>query len=224
MITVLVVEDDKSVRLLTKTKLKGLYNILEAEDGEKAFDLLEHEKADIMLVDVMMPNMDGFEFVRQLRRSGDVTPVIMLTAMNTYDHKKEGFASGIDDYMTKPINYDELVWRIEALLRRSNIMSERKLSIGELVLDQTKYIAEYKGEQIYLTNKEFDLLFKLLSYPGVVFTKQEIMDDIWGYDSETEYETIKTYISKLRNKFSDCNLFELVALRGIGYKAVMREN
>lgn len=224
MITVLVVEDDKSVRLLTKTKLKGMYNILEAEDGEKAFDLLEHEKADIMLVDVMMPNMDGFEFVRQLRRSGDVTPVIMLTAMNTYDHKKEGFASGIDDYMTKPINYDELVWRIEALLRRSNIMSERKLSIGELVLDQTKYIAEYKGEQIYLTNKEFDLLFKLLSYPGVVFTKQEIMDDIWGYDSETEYETIKTYISKLRNKFSDCNLFELVALRGIGYKAVMREN
>ncbi len=223
MITVLVVEDDKSVRLLTKTELKGLYNILEAEDGEKALDLLEHEKVDIMLVDVMMPNMDGFEFVKQLRKSGDLTPVIMLTAMNTYEHKKEGFASGIDDYMTKPINYDELVWRIGALLRRSDIKSERKIAIRELVLDQTKYIAEYKGEQIYLTSKEFDLLFKLLSYPGVVFTKQEIMDDIWGYDSETEYETIKTYISKLRNKFSDCDLFELVALRGIGYKAVIKE-
>lgn len=221
MIRVLVVEDDRSVRLLTRTQLRSEYQILEAEDGEAALELLEHEKADIILVDICMPRMNGYDFVEQLRLSGDDTPVIMLTAMNTYDHKKQGFAAGIDDYMTKPIDYEELKWRMKALLRRANISSEKKLVIGKLVLDQSQYTAVYDGENITLTNKEFDLLFKFLSYPGTVFTKQELMDDIWGYDTETEFDTIKTYVSKLRSKFAECGEFELVALRGIGYKAVI---
>lgn len=147
----------------------------------------------------------------------------MLTAMTSFEHKREGFASGIDDYLTKPINYEELVWRIEALLRRANISTEKKLQVGKFVMNQSAYTAEYDGKKISLTGKEFDLLFLLLSYPGTVFTKQQLMDKIWGYDSETEYDTIKTYISKLRNKLAQCREFELVSLRGLGYKAMIRE-
>lgn len=175
-----------------------------------------------MLVDIMMPKMDGYEFVSELRDSDNNTPVIMLTAMNTFKHKKEGFASGIDDYMTKPINYEELIWRIEALLRRAKINSENQITIGAFTLNQGSYTAAYEGREITLTNKEFHLLYKFLSYPGVVFTKQQLMDEIWGYDSETEYDTIKTYINRLRNKFSGCREFKLHTLRGLGYKAVVK--
>jgi DNA-binding response OmpR family regulator len=150
-------------------------------------------------------------------------PVIMLTAMNTFAHKKDGFASGVDDYMTKPIDYEELVWRIEALLRRAQIANEKRIVIGDFSIDQNTFSAQYNGETIALTNKEFYLLYKFLSYPNVVFTKQQLMDEVWGYDSETEYDTIKTYISRLRNKFSICREFELVAIRGLGYKAVIHK-
>lgn len=224
MVTILLVEDDYTVRLLTKTKLSPSYKILEACNGVEALGIMDHNAVDLLIVDIQMPKMNGYELVRTLRDTGDTKPVIMLTAMTSFAHKKEGFASGIDDYVTKPIDYDELVWRIEALLRRANIASEKKIKIGRLLLNQNEYSAEYDGKVIDLTNKEFDLLFKFLSYPGTVFTKQQLMDSIWGYDCETEYDTIKTYISKLRNKFSQASEFELVSIRGLGYKAVIHKD
>lgn len=223
MITILIVEDDDVVRLLTKAKLSQSYAIEEASNGKEALDILEHRHIDLLIVDIQMPKMNGYELMRMLRECNDERPVIMLTAMNTFAHKKEGFASGIDDYMTKPIDYEELIWRIEALLRRANIASEKRIKIGKFIMNQNEYSAVYNGKVIELTNKEFELLFKLLSYPGMVFTKQQLMDSIWGLDSETEYDTIKTYISKLRNKFSECDEFELVSIRGLGYKAVIRK-
>jgi len=223
MVSILVVEDDNMVRLLTKAKLRVLYQIYEAADGQEALQVLEHTHVDLLIVDIQMPRMNGYELVRELRQAGDQTPIIMLTAMNTFSHKKEGFASGVDDYMTKPIDYEELKWRIEALLRRARIANEKRIVIGNFSMDQSTYIAQYQGEKISLTNKEFDLLYQLLSYPGVVFTKQQLMDEIWGYDTDTEYNTIKTYISRLRNKFAACHEFELVAIRGLGYKAVLHE-
>lgn len=224
MVTILVAEDDKAVRLLTKAQLSDTYRIAEAENGEDALSVLEHEHVDLCIVDIMMPKMDGYEFVRALRAQHSLMPVIMLTAMNTYAHKKEGFAVGIDDYMTKPIDYDELRWRIEALLRRAKISSEKRIQTGGFVMEEKTYTASYQGRNIPLTNKEFELLYKLLSYPGTVFTKQQLMDEVWGYDSETEYGTIKTYISKLRAKLACCTEFELVAIRGLGYKAVLHED
>ncbi len=223
MVTLLIVEDDRMVRLLTRAKLGPAYRILEAENGEAALEVLDHEHVDLLVVDIQMPRMNGYELVRALRESGDLTPVIMLTAMNTFAHKKEGFASGVDDYMTKPIDYEELVWRIEALLRRARIAHEKRIVIGDLSLDRASFSACYRGEAIPLTNKEFELLYKFLSYPGVVFTKQQLMDEIWGYDTEAEYDTIKSHISRLRNKFSACGAFELVAIRGLGYKAVLHD-
>ena len=223
MVTLLIVEDEKTVRLLTKAKLSPSYRILEAENGEAAWQILEHNHVDLLMVDIMMPKMNGYELVRSLRASGDMTPVIMLTAMNSSAHKKEGFASGVDDYMTKPIDYEELIWRIEALLRRARIANEKRIVIGDFCMEEGTYQVKCAGTPVTLTNKEFELRYKLLSYPGVVFTKQQLMDEIWGYDTETEYDTIKTYVSRLRNKLSMCREFELIAIRGLGYKAVLHE-
>lgn len=223
MVTILIVEDDQMVRLLTKTKLSQLYKIKEAADGEEALEVLDHVHVDLLIVDIQMPNMNGYELVRALRDVGDMTPVIMLTAMNTFTHKKEGFASGVDDYMTKPIDYEELIWRIKALMRRAQIANENRIVIGGFTMEQNTLSTQYNGETISLTNKEFNLLYKFLSYPNVVFTKQQLMDGIWGCDSETEYDTIKTYISRLRIKLSMCREFELVSIRGLGYKAVIHK-
>ena len=222
MVTILIVEDDEKIRRLIRTQLSGAYRVLEAGDGEQALDVLDHEAVDLLIVDIMMPRMDGHELVRTLREGGDMRPVIMLTAMLSFDHKKTGFAEGVDDYMTKPIHYEELLWRIEALLRRARIADEKRITLGGFTLSATERTARLDGREIPLTNKEFDLLYKLLSYPNVVFTKQQLMDAIWGMDSETEYDTIKTYVSRLRSKFADCGEFELIAIRGLGYKAVIR--
>ena len=223
MVTILLVEDEPTVRLLTKAKLHSLYKVLEAENGEDALEVLDHEHVDLLIADIQMPKMNGYELVRELREAGDTRPIIMLTAMASFAHKKEGFASGVDDYMTKPIDYEELIWRIEALLRRAKIAHENKIAIGDFSIERSTFSAQHNGKTIPLTNKEFELLYKFLSYPGVVFTKQQLMDEIWGYDSETEYDTIKTYISRLRNKFSECREFELVSIRGLGYKALLHE-
>lgn len=223
MITVLIVEDDAAIRLLTKAKLKDKYNIAEASDGEDALDKLDHQHFDIMIVDIMMPRMDGYEFVRELRDAGDETPVIFLTAMDSFDHKKKGFALGIDDYLTKPINYEELEWHMEAILRRARINSEKEIAFGGFSLSEEKMAATWKGQRTDLTDKEFWLLHKLLSYPGTLFTKQQLMDEIWGYDTETDYNTIKTYINRLRNKFEDCDAFSIISSRGLGYKAEIKE-
>lgn len=221
MLNILIVEDEAAVRMLTRAKLRNEYNILEAANGAQALELLDHEHIDLIIADIMMPQMDGYELVQALRGNGNMTPIIMLTAMNTYAHKKKGFATGIDDYMTKPIDYEELKWRISALLRRAKIANEKQINVGNLMFKADSLSAEIDGKTVELTEKESSLLYKLLSYPGIVFTKQQLMDEIWGYDSESDYSTIKTYISRLRNKLGECRGFELVSVRGLGYKAVI---
>ncbi len=218
MIRLLLVEDDVAVRLLTKARLKNSYEILEAKDGEEGLSVLEHNSVDLIVADIMMPNMDGYEFVELLRESGNETPVILLTAMDTFEHKKRGFKLGIDDYLTKPIDYEELKWHIEAVLRRSKINSEKVIEIGEFTLSEDNMCAHIGDKQIDLTEKEFLLLHKLLSYPGTIFTKQRIMDEVWGYDSETDYNTIKTYVNRLRKKLDGCEEFKIISMRGLGYK------
>lgn len=217
MLNILIVEDEAAVRMLTRAKLRNEYNILEAANGAQALELLDHEHIDLIIADIMMPQMDGYELVQALRGNGNMTPIIMLTAMNTYAHKKKGFATGIDDYMTKPIDYEELKWRISALLRRAKIANEKQINVGNLMFKADSLSAEIDGKTVELTEKESSLLYKLLSYPGIVFTKQQLMDEIWGYDSESDYSTIKTYISRLRNKLVECRGFELVSVRGLGY-------
>ena len=219
MVRILLIEDEKPVRELTKVKLRDKYEILEAEDGLKAFDVLEREKVDLIIVDVMMPNMDGYEFVSELRSTKDETPVIMPTAMDSFLHKKKGYNLGIDEYLTKPIDYEELTWHIEAILRRYKINSEKEIVIGDFSLSEASMSATVSGRKVDLTETEFKLLHKLLSYPGVIFTKQQLMDEIWGYDSETDYSTIKVYINRIRNKIGDCDEFEIISARGVGYKA-----
>lgn len=217
MLNILIVEDEAAVRMLTRAKLRNEYNILEAANGAQALELLDHEHIDLIIADIMMPQMDGYELVQALRGNGNMTPIIMLTAMNTYAHKKKGFATGIDDYMTKPIDYEELKWRISALLRRAKIANEKQINVGNLMFKADSLSAEIDGKTVELTEKESSLLYKLLSYPGIVFTKQQLMDEIWGYDSESDYSTIKTYISRLSNKRGECRGFELVSVRGLGY-------
>jgi len=223
MVKILIVEDEKAVRLLTRVKLKDKYEVVEACDGEDALESLSRTKVDLMIVDIMMPRMDGYEFVRQVRESGDETPVIMLTAMDSFKHKKKGYDLGIDEYLTKPIDYEELSWHIEAILRRAQINSENRIETGGFIISENGMKATWKGSDIELTETEFKLVFKLLSYPGVLFTKQQIMDDIWGYDTETDYNSIKTYINRIRKKLDKVDSFEIVSVRGMGYKAVIRD-
>lgn len=223
MATILVVEDDKHTRLLTCARLKPYYAVAEAENGEEALMLLDQIHIDLIIADIQMPVMNGYDMVKEMRESGIQIPVIMLTAMHTFDDKRNGFASGTDDYMIKPIDYEELLWRIKALLRRANIVSQRKIIIGDITLDSAAYTVSKEGTITELAKKEFDLLFKLLSYPGMIFTKSQLLDEIWGYDTNSDETTIKTHINRLRNKFADCTEFEIITIRGLGYKAEIYE-
>ena len=224
MIRILLVEDEKAVRELTKVKLKDKYEIIEATDGEDALDKLMDVSVELMIVDIMMPRMNGFDFVRELRENGDTTPVIMLTAMDDFSHKKKGYNLGIDEYLTKPIDYEELSWHIEAILRRSKISTDKEIVIGDLRVSEESMTAVYSDKRIELSEREFRILFKLLSYPDVIFTKQQIMDDIWGFDAEADYNSIKTYMSGIRTRFEDRKEFEIVSVRGVGYKAVINNS
>lgn len=235
MATILVVEDDKNTRLLTTARLKPHYDVVTACDGEEALDLFYKQHIDLIVADIMMPNMDGYELVRTLREYRQEIPVIMLTAKQTFEAKKEGFLTGTDDYMTKPVNYEELLWRIEALLRRAKINTDRRITIGSVTVNADNYTVSRAScadappaasdaacgaaERLALPKKEFELLYKLLSYPDVIFTKDQLLEDIWGYDTDSDENTIKTHISRLRSKFDGWKEFEIVTIRGLGYKA-----
>lgn len=235
MATILVVEDDKNTRLLTTARLKPHYDVVTACDGEEALDLFYKQHIDLIVADIMMPNMDGYELVRTLREYRQEVPVIMLTAKQTFEAKKEGFLTGTDDYMTKPVNYEELLWRIEALLRRAKINTDRRITIGSVTVNADNYTvirascadappaatgaACSAAERLTLPKKEFELLYKLLSYPDVIFTKDQLLEDIWGYDTDSDENTIKTHISRLRSKFDGWKEFEIVTIRGLDYKA-----
>lgn len=219
MATILIAEDDKSIQLLVAARLKSNYTVICANDGQEALEIIESQRIDLLIADIMMPRMDGFRLVKTIHEDGFTLPVLMLTAKQSFDDKRTGFFSGTDDYMTKPVNYEELHWRIEALLRRARIASENKIALGNVVLDSTTYTVKGREQVIELPKKEFELLYKLLSYPGQIFTKNQLLDDIWGYDSESAEDTVKTHISRLRNKFQDVEEFKIITIKGLGYKA-----
>ncbi|MGN6712599.1 response regulator transcription factor [Anaerocolumna jejuensis] len=223
MATILIAEDDINLQLLMAERLKHYYTILQANDGSKAMDILLSKHVDLLITDVMMPEMDGFQLLKTIRQDGMKLPVLILTAKQSFSDKQTGFIFGTDDYMTKPVNYDELHWRIDALLRRSNIASERIIRIGNVTLDEASYTISKDSTTIELPPKEFDLIYKLLSYPGMIFTKNQLLDEIWGYDSESSEDTVKTHVSRLRNKLGTFEEFDIVTIKGLGYKGIMKE-
>ena len=223
MSTVLIVEDDHSTRLLTAANLRRDFEVVCAEDGQAALDVIYSRHVDVIVSDIMMPGMDGYQLAREVRSSGNNVPFIFLTAKASPQDKAQGFELGIDDYMVKPIDYGELIWRIRAILRRAQIADSRSLTMGGLKIDSAAYTVTYEGKNIELTRKEFELLFKLLSYPNMIFTKNQLLDAIWGADSASGDDTVKVHISRLRNKIADVHEVELTSVKGIGYKAVIKE-
>ena len=223
MSTVLIVEDDHSTRLLTAANLRRDFDVVCAEDGQAALDVIYSRHVDVIVSDIMMPGMDGYQLAREVRSAGNNVPFIFLTAKASPQDKAQGFELGIDDYMVKPIDYGELIWRIRAILRRAQIADSRSLTVGDLKIDSAAYTVTYEGKNIELTRKEFELLFKLLSYPNMIFTKNQLLDEIWGADSASGDDTVKVHISRLRNKIADVREVELTSVKGIGYKAVIKE-
>ncbi|NOU79075.1 response regulator [Paenibacillus sp. LMG 31459] len=223
MFNILVVEDDAKLRQLFCTVLtRNGYQALPAVNGEDALDVLDKEYIDLIICDIMMPRMDGFELTRTLRDNNQQLPILMVTARENFADKQQGFLVGIDDYMVKPINVNEMILRVGALLRRAKIISERKIEWGETVLDYDTLTVIQGHESILLPQKEFYLLYKMISYPNKIFTKQQLMDEIWGMDSESDEHTVVVHINRLRERFRDSADFEIVTVRGLGYKAVKR--
>jgi DNA-binding response OmpR family regulator len=223
MAVVLVAEDTKPVQLLTAAQLKPYFDVVCADDGLAAWNILTSRHIDILVADIMMPRMDGYELLRKIRAEKMDTPVLLLTAKQTIEDKREGFDAGTDDYLTKPVDYDELLMRINALLRRAKIKSDRSITLGKFTIDQEKLTAEYNGSDLQLSRKEFDLLYKFLSYPGKIFTKSELLETVWGSEANCTEDTIKTTINRLRNKLSVCTEFELITIKGFGYKVEVRK-
>lgn len=223
MFKILVVEDNKNLRKLMITYLKrNNYEVLEAEDGEKALDIIDKNHIDLIISDIMMPNMDGYELTKELRQANYLVPILIVTAKDTIEDKRESFLLGADDYMVKPIDMDEMILRVGVLLRRANIVNQRKLKINNIVLSYDEYTLS-KGEKVYqVPQKEFQLLYKLLSYPNKIFTRQELIDEIWGLESDSEQRTVDVHIKRLREKFDKFDEFEIVTIRGIGYKAIIK--
>lgn len=221
MFNILVVEDDTNSRRLMCTVLEQYgYNAVPAIDGIDALDVLDKKHIDLIILDIMMPRMDGFEFTDTLRKSGCTLPILMVSAKMSPIDKRKGFIIGTDDYMTKPIDEEEMVLRVGALLRRSKIASERKITVGKTVLIYDSFSVECNGTKYELPQKEFLLLFKLLSYPNKIFTRRQLMDEIWDMDSESDERTVDVHISRLRDRFKANEDFDIITVRGLGYKAV----
>lgn len=223
MFHILVVEDNADMRELFCTVLSDSgYRCVPEADGLEAFRVIEQEYIDLIVSDVMMPNMDGFELTKALRDAKYDQPILMVTAKDQFEDMQRGFRAGTDDYMVKPINVKELVLRVEALLRRAKIASEKKIVVGSTVLNYDALTVTIHGQETVLPQKEFYLLYKLLSYPNKIFTRPQLMDEIWGMFSETDERTVNTHINRLRDRFEDCGDFEIVTVRGLGYKAVKK--
>ena len=223
MFHILVAEDDKNTARLMRAVLKHAgYKVFHAENGVEALTLMDSQHIDLIVLDVMMPEMDGYEFAEQLRSCRDNTPILMVTARQLQEDKCKGFLSGTDDYMVKPVNEEEMLLRIKALLRRSQIVNDHKLHMGKVTLYYDSLTVERDGEKQTLPQKEFYLLYKLLSYPDKIFTRIQLMDEIWGMASETVDTTVNVHINRLRKRFEAYPEFEIIAIRGIGYKAVKK--
>ncbi len=218
---ILIVEDDLELRrLFSHVLVKNGYAVKEVGNGKDAIAALENDYADLIISDIMMPVMDGYQLVKRLRDKGCTTPVLMITAKDAFDDMQKGFISGTDDYMVKPINVNEMVLRAGALLRRAQMINERRQTMGDTVLECDTFTVTSGGESYPLPQKEFMLLYKMASYPGKIFTRQQLMDEVWGYESDSDTHTVDVHIGRLRDRFRDNRDFKIVTIRGVGYKVV----
>lgn len=223
MINILVVEDDEKLNQIVCTYLNNnSYSAKGCLNAQDAYDLMYNHLYDLIISDIMMPQIDGFEFAKTVRDINKTIPILFMTARDDFLSKQKGFEAGIDDYMVKPINMDELILRVGALLRRANIANEKSLTVGDLVMDANEMTATLDSEEIPLTVREFNILYKLLSYPKHTFSRAQLMDEFWGIGSETSLRAVDVYITKLRDKFSNCHDFKIVTVHGLGYKAVVQ--
>lgn len=224
MFRILVVDDDKNTRLLLRAVLEAEnYTVITAENGEDALAVMDREHVDLVVLDIMMPKMDGYEFTKALRSVNNDLPILMVSAKQLPEDKHKGFIVGTDDYMTKPIDEEEMLLRIKALLRRAQIVSERRIVVGDVVLDYDSMTVTRNGKAQVLPQKEFLLLYKLLSYPGKIFTRIQLMDEIWGADSDTGWETVTVHVGRLRRRFEGWDEFEIESVRGLGYRAIRKQ-
>jgi len=224
MIRILIVEDDPNLRkLMTDVLQDERYNPIPVKDAHEALDVLEEQQIELMITDVMMPGLDGYALTQQLRDAGYDFPILMVTAKETIRDKRKGFIVGTDDYMVKPVDEEELVLRVKALLRRAKIASERKIIIGQATLNYDTFTVSRASERVALPQKEFMLLYKLLSYPNIIFTRLQLLKDIWGADSESTDHTVSVHVGRLREKFDSWPEFSIETVRGLGYKAVKND-
>lgn len=223
MSKILIVEDDKELReLFGRVLMKQGYDIKETSNGKEALEALHQDFYDIVISDIMMPEMDGYELVSTLRKEGNHIPVLMITAKDAFDDMRQGFQSGTDDYMVKPVNVNEMVLRVGALLRRAQMMSERRQVIGNTVMEMDSLTVTTGEKSMILPQKEFMLLYKMAAYPGRIFTRQQLMDEIWGYEAVTDTHTVDVHIARLRERFLNNIDFQIVTMRGVGYKVVKK--
>lgn len=223
MFKILVVEDDKNLRKLIVTCLeKANYTVFDTKNGEEALELMDRQYVDLIVTDIMMPEMNGYELIKELRDANYNTPILIITAKEDIEDKRVGFSLGADDYMVKPINIDELIMRVKSLLKRSNQANEKKIKIGDVELDYDKLEIRKKDKVYQLTQKEFYLLYKMLSTPDTIFKRQDLIEEIWGLENESDFRTVDVHIKRLREKLEDINEFEIVTIRGIGYKVIIK--
>ena len=221
MFKILIAEDDKELRMMYQRVLvKHGYEVRGVANGREALEVISEEYIDLIISDIMMPRMDGYALVSALRNVGNMTPVLMITAKDAFDDMRQGFLSGTDDYMVKPVNVNEMVLRVQALLRRAQMINERRCILGKTILECDCLMVTTENETFNLPQKEFMLLYKMASYPGKIFTRQQLMDEIWGYENESDTHTVDVHIARLRERFRDSNDFKIVTIRGVGYKVV----
>jgi len=221
MLKILIVEDDRELRqLFSHVLIKNGYTVKGVSNGNEALEALDNNYYDLIISDIMMPVMDGYELVRSIRAASLTIPVLMITAKAAFDDMRLGFISGTDDYMIKPINVNEMVLRVGALLRRAQMINERRLTMGNTVMECDSLTVTCEDQSFVLPQKEFMLLYKMASFPGRIFTRQQLMDDIWGYESETDTHTVDVHIARLRERFRNNKDFRIVTMRGVGYKVV----
>ena len=221
MLKILIAEDDRELRqLFSHVLTKQGYTVSGVADGQQALNAMDSDYFDLLICDIMMPVMDGYELVSQLRDVGNNTPVLMITAKDAFDDMRMGFQSGVDDFMVKPINVNEMVLRVRALLRRAQMINDRRQTIGGTVLECDSLTVLADGESFVLPQKEFMLLYKMAAFPGRIFTRQQLMDEIWGYDSDSDTHTVDVHIGRLRDRFRNSTDFKIVTIRGVGYKVV----
>lgn len=221
MLKILIAEDDRELRqLFSHVLTKNGYAVKGVSNGKEALDAMDNDYFDLVITDIMMPVLDGYELVRQLRDTGNITPVLMITAKDAFDDMSQGFVSGTDDYMVKPVNVNEMLLRVKALLRRAQMINDRRQVVGNTVMELDSLTVTTDTESMVLPQKEFMLLYKMLSYPGKIFTRNQLMDEIWGYDNESDTHTVDVHIGRLRERFHNNTDFKIVTMRGVGYKVV----